>query len=97
MEQKLQALAPMSPHDAMLQRVRGEYSEMPGLCLTFAQACRLWNVDLATGRRVLEALVAEGFLARRPDGSFIAQAMSSLRQAALKAALTPDPALPRSA
>ena len=40
---------------------------------------------------------AHGPYADRPAFDFIAQAMSSLRQAALKAALTPDPALPRSA
>ena len=36
--------------------------EMPGLRLTVAQACRLWNVDPGTGRDVLNRLVDEQFL-----------------------------------
>lgn len=46
----------------LLQRVHGEYMEMPGLRLTVAQACRLWNVDAGTGRDILNRLVDEQFL-----------------------------------
>jgi len=46
----------------LLQRVHGEYMEMPGLRLTIAQACRLWNVDAATSLDVLSRLVDEQFL-----------------------------------
>ena len=35
---------------------------MPGLRLTIAQACRLWNVDAATSLDVLNQLVDEQFL-----------------------------------
>ena len=35
---------------------------MPGLRLTLAQACRLWNVDPATSLDVLNRLVDEQFL-----------------------------------
>ena len=38
--------------EALVQRVRGEFREMPGLRLTFAQACRLWQIDTATCRLV---------------------------------------------
>jgi len=54
------------PEDAyrqLIQRVQAEYREMPGLCLTLDQACRLWAVDKDTCSRVLETLVAEGFVA----------------------------------
>lgn len=47
---------------ALLQRVHGEYMEMPGLRLTLAQACRLWNADAATSQVVLNQLVDEQFL-----------------------------------
>jgi hypothetical protein len=47
---------------ALLQRVHGEYMEMPGLRLTVAQACRLWNVDPATSLDVLNQLVENQFL-----------------------------------
>ena len=46
----------------LMQRVHGEYMEMPGLRLTVAQACRLWNVDAATSLDVLNRLVNEHFL-----------------------------------
>ena len=46
----------------LLHRVHGEYMEMPGLRLTLAQACRLWNVDPATSLAVLNRLVEAQFL-----------------------------------
>jgi len=48
--------------DRLLRRVHGEFLEMPGLRLTLEQACRLWNVDTATSRDVLNQLVDEQFL-----------------------------------
>jgi hypothetical protein len=58
--------------DALLVRIRGEYREMPGLRLTVAQACRLWQVDSAICEIVIQTLVAEGFLARTASGMFVA-------------------------
>jgi len=58
--------------DRLLARIRGEYREMPGLRLTFEQACRLWQVDAATCCCVLENLVAEGFLHRTHEGAYCA-------------------------
>ena len=46
----------------LLRRVHGEYMEMPGLRLTLAQACRLWNEDPATSLDVLTQLVDDQFL-----------------------------------
>ena len=71
----------MSDHEALASRIRGEYLEMPGLSLTCAQACRLWQLDDATCSAVLRRLVAEGFLARTPHGSFVARAMPAARAA----------------
>lgn len=48
--------------DRLLRRVHGEFMEMPGLRLTLAQACRLWNVDAATSLDVLNHLVDDQFL-----------------------------------
>jgi hypothetical protein len=56
---------------SMLCRVQGEFLEMPGLCLTEAQARRLWSMDAATCSAVLEALIAAGFLFRTHDGAFM--------------------------
>ena len=50
--------------------VRGEYLEMPGLSLTFRQAMRLWHLDAASCRRVLDALVRSGFLTETRHGAF---------------------------
>ena len=43
-------------------RVTAEFREMPGLCLTDAQAARLFSLDVARCRRLLSALVSEGVL-----------------------------------
>ena len=58
-------------HDPLLTRIRGEYVEMPGLRLTLPQACRLWQLDSATCRDLLTALVDERFLYRTRDGSYV--------------------------
>ena len=60
----------MTALDSLLPRIRGEYGEMPGLRLTFTQACRLWDIDPATCHAVLEHLVAEWFLHRAHDGAY---------------------------
>jgi hypothetical protein len=80
----------MSPSDVLLSRIRGEYREMPGLRLTFAQACRLWQVDAATCQVVLQTLVAEHFLVRTANGGFMAfPAAHRLRDIPLKAMTEP--------
>lgn len=60
---------------------------MPGLRLTFPQACRLWALDPPTCESVLQTLVKEGFLLRTPDGKFIAMPASDLRMHSAKAHL----------
>jgi hypothetical protein len=55
----------------VIGRVRAEYREMPGLCLTVHQACRLWQVDPTACTRILEGLVAERFLTRTLTGVFV--------------------------
>ena len=62
----------MPPLESLLGRIRGEYREMPGLRLTFTQACRLWQVDAPTCATVLEQLTREGFLYKTGNGSYIA-------------------------
>lgn len=66
----------MATHDLLLARIRGEYREMPGLRLTFPQACRLWHLDPVRCRAVLEGLVAEGFIHQAHDGAFTALAIT---------------------
>ena len=59
------------PLDDVLQRVQGEYIEMPGLRLTTAQAQRLWGLDRAACDALLGALVDAKFLLRTQDGAFM--------------------------
>jgi hypothetical protein len=59
---------PVAPH--VLQRIRAEYLEMPGLTLRPEQVQRLCGVDSTLCQRVLEALVDSGFLSKRPDGAY---------------------------
>jgi hypothetical protein len=59
---------PVAPQ--IIQRIRAEYLEMPGLSLSAAQVQRLCGVDSALCESVLEALVESGFLARRSDGVY---------------------------
>jgi hypothetical protein len=54
----------------LLQRIRGEFLEMPGLHLTLRQAARLWHLDLDTCDLALRALIADGFLRQTTRGSF---------------------------
>ena len=62
----------MPSPEPILARIRAEYREMPGLRLTFAQACRLWQLDAATCEGVLQSLLAQNFLVRTANGSFMA-------------------------
>jgi hypothetical protein len=62
----------MPAPESLITRIRGEYREMPGLRLTFAQACRLWQMDAPTCEMLLEQLVRETFLRKTLDGAYIA-------------------------
>jgi hypothetical protein len=46
-------------------RARAEFREMPGMCLTTAQAARLWQLSPARAEELLSELVQAGFLVRR--------------------------------
>jgi len=55
----------------LVDRVRGEFIEMPGLQLTMAQAARLWGLDLAACRNVVDVLVDTAFLRWTENGKII--------------------------
>jgi hypothetical protein len=57
--------------DQLVERIRGEYLEMPGLSLTPIQAARLWCLDHGMCAQVLNELVDARFLVRRSDGSYV--------------------------
>jgi hypothetical protein len=55
----------------VLRRVKGEYTQMPGLSLTAAQAQRLWGLDREICDALLGALVDARFLNRTREGAFV--------------------------
>ena len=60
----------MSPGelDAAVERVRGEFLEMPGLRLTVPQAARLWGLDPTACEEVLDVLIRSSLLDPEPQG-----------------------------
>jgi hypothetical protein len=80
----------MTPSSHLLDRIRGEYREMPGLRLTLAQAQRLWQVEAGECESALHALVQEGFLPVTIDDAFVALPVTTrFRVKPLKAAFEP--------
>jgi hypothetical protein len=59
------------PLAALLDRVREQYREMPGLMLTKSQATRLFDVAPSVCAAMLRALVMENFLSRTAEGLFV--------------------------
>jgi hypothetical protein len=61
---------------SLVQRVRSEFSEMPGLRLTPAQAGRLLGLDPASCQKVLNVLVQSAFLRWTADGTVVLRSES---------------------
>lgn len=70
----------------VLQRIQGEYVEMPGLRLTAAQAQRLWGLDRSVCEQMLSSLVKANFLSQTRDGAFVRTDGSTRRIAPRSAA-----------
>jgi hypothetical protein len=60
----------MSPSTILLNRVRGEFTEMPGLRLRVEQAQRLWNLDRTSCELLLRSLVEAKFLHQGQDDAY---------------------------
>ena len=56
---------------ALVERARNEFMEMPGLRLTVPQAARLWGLDTPACQRVISALVGTDFLRWTRDGCVV--------------------------
>ena len=61
---------PSRVFEDLVRRIRGEYTEMPGLRLSAEQGARLWGIDRQQCEEVLDVLVHRGFLTVRPDGAY---------------------------
>jgi hypothetical protein len=58
------------PHEHLLNRIRAEYLEMPGLRLTREQLQRLCGVEPTICQRVLDTLVETRFLHVKADRTY---------------------------
>jgi hypothetical protein len=54
-----------------VHRIRSEYWEMPGLSLTESQVERLWQLDAARARMLLDVLLDTGFLRCTSNGRYV--------------------------
>lgn len=59
-----------SPHQEVLERIRAEYLEMPGMRLKVQQVQRLCGVERSLCQVVLDSLIEAKFLCLRSDGSY---------------------------
>ena len=58
------------PSERLLERIRAEYLEMPGLCLTSEQVQRLCGVERTICQLVLDSLVDAKFLCLKSTGAY---------------------------
>jgi hypothetical protein len=56
---------------ALVDRVKAEFNEMPGLRLTLPQATRLWGLEQTLCLTVVEALVRASFLRWGAGGTIV--------------------------
>jgi hypothetical protein len=59
-----------SPTPQLLERIRAEFLEMPGLRLSAKQVQRLCGVEQTVCQMVLDTLVETNFLRMKSDGSY---------------------------
>lgn len=64
-------LRPVLPVDALLNRIKAEYLDLPGLQLTRWQAQRLWGLEAMQCDALLGALVDSAFLRRTAEGMYV--------------------------
>jgi len=58
-------------NDRLVRRIRAEFLEMPGLCLTMQQAQRLWCLEPRACEALLKTLIDARFLRRTDRGLFV--------------------------
>ena len=58
----------------LIEQVRAEFLEMPGLSLTLPQAQRLWSIEPHTCEVLFKSLTESHFLRRTSRGRFVLRA-----------------------
>ena len=59
-----------SSYQQVLERIRAEYLEMPGMRLKLEQVQRLCGIEQSICRMALDSLVEANFLCVRSDGTY---------------------------
>ena len=59
-----------TPTATLVNRIKAEYRELPGLQLTPWQAQRLWGLDQVQCEAILEVLVETSFLRKTKNGAY---------------------------
>jgi hypothetical protein len=75
------------PYKAVIERIRAEFLEMPGLRLTAAQVRRLCGIDVTTCEAVLGALVDANFLRKCTDGTYARPSEASSPRSPLRTSM----------
>ena len=57
--------------DALVTRIKSEFNESPGMCLTLRQGARLWGIGPEECATVVDRLVAEKFLRWTSNGELV--------------------------
>jgi hypothetical protein len=57
--------------DVLVTRIKSEFNESPGMCLTLRQGARLWGISPEECARVVEQLVKEDFLRWTRNGELV--------------------------
>jgi hypothetical protein len=58
-------------NERLIRRIRTDFLEMPGLCLTTEQAQRLWGLEPQLCEALLNSLIDSRFLRRTDGGLFV--------------------------
>lgn len=57
--------------DALVTRIKSEFNESPGMCLTLRQGARLWGIAPEDCAKLVDRLVAEQFLRWTRNGELV--------------------------
>ncbi len=57
--------------DALVTRIKSEFNESPGMCLTLRQGARLWGIAPEECARIVDLLVLEEFLCWTRNGEVV--------------------------
>ncbi len=68
------------PYRAAFERIRAEFLQMPGMCLTPGEVERLSGVDRVVCKCVLDDLVRAKFLSALPNGSYSRMSDASMSE-----------------